>query len=134
MKKKLKMLALTNIPQKGVEADGYVGTFEVGTYTITAATPNKDNLSVAVSGTTTYNGTNTQPTVVVTDKLTNTVIPSSLYTVAVSSSTPGTYTKDDITVTMNTDNGKTGSELITNNFTGSVPKECNTGSYVINAL
>ena len=119
---------------EGVEADGYVGTFEVGTYTITAATPNKDNLSVAVSGTTTYNGTNTQPTVVVTDKLTNTVIPSSLYTVAVSSSTPGTYTKDDITVTMNTDNGKTGSELITNNFTGSVPKECNTGSYVINAL
>ena len=119
---------------EGVEADGYVGTFEVGTYTITAATPNKDNLSVAVSGTTTYNGANTQPTVVVTDKLTNTVIPSSLYTVAVSSPTPGTYTKDDITVTMNTDNGKTGSELITNNFTGSVPKECNTGSYVINAL
>ena len=31
---------------------------------------NKDNLSVVVSGTTTYNGTeNTVPTVVVTDKL-----------------------------------------------------------------
>ena len=121
---------------EGVEASGYAGTIAGGTYTINTINPTKDSVSVAISGTATYNGDKTQPTVVVTDKLTNTVIPSSLYTVTVTDKTSGTYDKNNITVTMKANNGKEGTELVKNNFTANekIPKDCFTGNFVVSAL
>ena len=116
---------------EGVEENGYTGTRTVDTseYTITPATPNKDNLSVAISGDATYNG-NTKPTVVVTDKLSGAVIPASLYDVTVTSGTVGSYTKDNVTVTLKANAGN-----VVNNFAaGVVPKECISGSYTVSAL
>ena len=116
---------------EGVEENGYTGTRIIATseYTIVPATPNKDNLSVAISGDTTYNG-NTKPTVVVTDKLSGAVIPASLYDVTVKSGTVGSYTKDNVTVTLK---DKAGNAV--NNFTvGDVPAECVSGSYTVSAL
>ena len=121
---------------EGVEANGYTGTIAGGTYTINTIKPTKDSVSVAISGTATYNGDKTQPTVVVTDKLTNTVIPSSLYTVTVTDKTSGTYDKNNITVTMKADNEKEGTENVKNNFKAgeTVPKDCFTGNFVVTAL
>ena len=116
---------------EGVEENGYTGTRTVDTseYTITPATPNKDNLSVAISGNATYNG-NTKPTVVVTDKLSGAVIPASLYDVTVTSGTVGSYTKDNVKVTLKANAGN-----VVNNFAaGVVPKECISGSYTVSAL
>ena len=116
---------------EGVEENGYTGTRTVDTseYTITPATPNKDNLSVAISGDATYNG-NTKPTVVVTDKLSGAVIPASLYDVTVASGTVGSYTKDNVTVTLKANAGN-----VVNNFAaGVVPAECVSGSYTVSAL
>ena len=116
---------------EGVEENGYTGTRTVATseYRITPATPNKDNLSVAISGNATYNG-NTKPTVVVTDKLSGAVIPASLYDVAVTSGAVGSYTKDNVTVTLKANAGN-----VVNNFAaGVVPAECVSGSYTVSAL
>ena len=116
---------------EGVEENGYTGTRTVDTseYTITPATPNKDNLSVAISGNATYNG-DTKPTVVVTDKLSGAVIPASLYDVTVTSGTVGSYTKDNVKVTLKANAGN-----VVNNFAaGVVPKECISGSYTVSAL
>ena len=116
---------------EGVEENGYTGTRTVATseYTITPATPNKDNLSVAISGNATYNG-DTKPTVVVTDKLSGAVIPASLYDVTVASGTVGSYTKDNVTVTLKANAGN-----VVNNFVaGVVPAECVSGSYTVSAL
>ena len=121
---------------EGVEANGYTGTIAGGTYKINTIAPKKDNVSVVISGTATYNGDKTQPTVVVTDKLTNTVIPSSLYTVSVKNKEPGTYDKTKITVTMEADNKKEGTEKVKNNFTAKskIPEECITGNFTVSAL
>ena len=120
---------------EGVEASGYTGTIGGLSYKIKTIKPTKDNVSVVVSGTATYNDGKTEPTVVVTDKLTNTVIPSSLYTVSVANKKPGTYDKQYITVTMKPNNGKSGKEEIKNNFsTGDIDKECFTGNFVVSAL
>ena len=120
---------------EGVEASGYTGTIGGQSYKINTITPTKDNVSVVISGTATCNGSKTEPTVVVTDKLTNTVIPSSLYTVSVTDTKPGTYDKNNITVTMKANNGKSGKEEIKNNFSvGAIDKECFTGNFVVSAL
>ena len=55
-------------------------------------------MSVVISGSTTYNGTNTKPTVVVTDLLSGDVLPAELYTVSVSNSAAGTYNKSNVTI------------------------------------
>ena len=120
---------------EGVEASGYTGTIGGQSYKINTIKPTKDNVSVVISGTATCNGSKTEPTVVVTDKLTNTVIPSSLYTVSVTDTKPGTYDKNNITVTMKANNGKSGKEEIKNNFSvGAIDKECFTGNFVVSAL
>ena len=120
---------------EGVEASGYTGTIGGQSYKINTIKPTKDNVSVVISGTATCNGSKTEPTVVVTDKLTNTVIPSSLYTVSVTDPKPGTYDKQNITVTMKANNGKSGKEEIKNNFSvGAIDKECFTGNFVVSAL
>ena len=120
---------------EGVEASGYTGTIGGQSYKINTIKPTKDNVSVVISGTATCNGSKTEPTVVVTDKLTNTVIPSSLYTVSVTDTKPGTYDKQNITVTMKANNGKSGKEEIKNNFSvGAIDKECFTGNFVVSAL
>ena len=92
---------------EGVEADGFVGTTHDDatdkTFTINPVTPSEENLSVVISGNATYNGKNAQPKVVLTDKLTNTVIPEELYTVKVNddATAVGSYTKDNLTITLN---------------------------------
>ena len=135
--KEAKNVGTYNYSVEGVEADGYVGTFNVSTpYIIAPVSPTKDNLSVVVSGNATYNGSKTQPTVVVTDKLTNTVIPSELYSVSVTSTNAGTYTKDDVTVTLNATATTSDNKTLTNNFvSGNVTdKDCYSGSYTVSAL
>ena len=121
---------------EGVEASGYTGTIGNQTYKINTIKPAKDNVSVVISGTATYTDGKIEPTVVVTDKLTNTVIPSSLYTVKVKNAAPGTYDKTNIIVTMKADNEKTGKEQIKNNFTAKevIPADCFTGNFVVSAL
>ena len=124
---------------EGVEAEGYTGEAASNSkFEITPVTANKDNLSVTISGDATYNGSSTAPTVVVTDKLTNTVIPEELYTVTVNNNKTGvgSYTKDDITVTLK-DKAKIGTdtEETLNNFAaGNVDSECISGEYKVNAL
>lgn len=90
---------------EGVEEDGFVGNTHSDsdhTFTIKPVAPTEENLSVVISGDATYNGTNAQPKVVLTDKLSNTVIPEDLYTVAVKSgkTSVGSYTKDNLTITL----------------------------------
>ncbi len=125
---------------EGVEADGYTGTLTSDTYkyTITPApildADGNPNVSVVVSGSTTYNGTATQPKVVVTDKLANVEISSDLYTVA-GATAVGDYNEKNVTVTFKADNGKSEPELVKNNFaTGVVDTKCNSGSYKVEAL
>ena len=116
---------------EGIEENGYTGTKTVKTseYRIDPATPTKDNLSVVISGTTTYNGI-TKPTVVVTDKLTGEVIPASLYDVTVDKSAVGNYDKNNVTVTLKANAGN-----VVNNFVaGAVPADCISGSYTVSAL
>ena len=124
---------------EGVEENGYVGTISGGEYEITPVTPNKDNLSIAVSGNATFNGTKTQPTVVVTDKLTNTVIPSDLYEVSVSNTAAGTYTKDTkdyVTVKLLSTFTTADKKKLTNNFAAGeiTDRELYSGSYTVSAL
>nr|WP_303243390.1 hypothetical protein [uncultured Blautia sp.] len=127
---------------EGVEADGFVGNTHNkatdGTFTINPVDPTDSNLSVVISGTATYNGTNAKPTVVLTDKLTNTVIPEELYTVAVKSgkTAVGSYTKDDLTITLK-EKAKVGTDTkeTKNNFTkGKDVASLATGEYKISAL
>ncbi len=127
---------------EGVEADGFVGNThdkaKDGTFTINPVDPTDSNLSVAISGTATYNGTNAKPTVVLTDKLTNTVIPEELYTVAVKSgkTAVGSYTKDDLTITLK-EKAKVGTDTkeTKNNFTKDKDvASLATGEYKISAL
>ena len=67
---------------EGVAEKGYTGsTGYTGTFTIDHKTPDEKSLSVVLSGTAVYNGTNTLPTVTVTDKTTGETLPSSMYTV-----------------------------------------------------
>ena len=118
---------------EGNDEEGFTGTLTNNDafykYRIDPATPNKDNLSVAISGNATYNG-DTKPTVVVTDKLSGAVIPASLYDVAVTSGAVGSYTKDNVTVTLKANAGN-----VVNNFVaGVVPAECVSGSYTVSAL
>ena len=118
---------------EGNDEEGFTGTLTNNDvfykYRIDPATPNKDNLSVAISGDATYNG-DTKPTVVVRDKLSGAVIPASLYDVAVTSGTVGSYTKDNVTVTLKAKAGN-----VVNNFAaGVVDKECISGSYTVSAL
>ena len=127
---------------EGVEADGFVGNTHDkatdGTFTINPVDPTDSNLSVVISGTATYNGTNAKPTVVLTDKLTNTVIPEELYTVAVKSgkTAVGSYTKDDLTITLK-EKAKVGTDTkeTKNNFTKDKDvASLATGEYKISAL
>ena len=129
---------------EGVAEKGYTGTSQYSAnFPINRVTANKDNLSVVVSGTTTYNGLKTVPTVVVTDKLSGTVIPSELYTVSVVTDTDasgnnhvnkGDYKAEKVTVTMN-EHATVGTVDTYNNFTqGNVASECVTGSFKIEAL
>ena len=127
---------------EGVEADGFVGNTHNkatdGTFTIDPVDPTDSNLSVVISGTATYNGTNAKPTVVLTDKLTNTVIPEELYTVAVKSgkTAVGSYTKDDLTITLK-EKAKVGTDTkeTKNNFTKDKDvASLATGEYKISAL
>ena len=127
---------------EGVEADGFVGNThdkaKDGTFTINPVNPTDSNLSVVISGTATYNGTNAKPTVVLTDKLTNTVIPEELYTVAVKSgkTAVGSYTKDDLTITLK-EKAKVGTDTkeTKNNFTKDKDVAfLATGEYKISAL
>ena len=127
---------------EGVEADGFVGNThdkaKDGTFTINPVDPTDSNLSVVISGTATYNGTNAKPTVVLTDKLTNTVIPEELYTVAVKSgkTAVGSYTKDDLTITLK-EKAKVGTDTkeTKNNFTKDKDvASLATGEYKISAL
>ena len=122
---------------EGVEEKGYVGTSKyTGKFVIGRISANKDNLSVVLSGEATYNGKNTKPTVVVTDKLSGATIPSELYEVKLDSHNIGEYTSDKATITMN-ESANVGSdtELTYNNFKAEdVAKECVTGSFKINAL
>ena len=139
--KEAKNVGEYNFSVEGVEADGYTGTLTSDTckYTITPApvidpTTGEPNVSVVVSGSTTYNGTATQPKVVVMDKLANVEIPSELYTVSGATKVDD-YAAKDVTVTFKADNEKTGNELIKNNFTsGAVDVKCNSGSYKVEAL
>ena len=121
---------------EGVDASGYAGTIKGGEYTIKPATPNKNNLSVVISGNATYNDSKTQPTVVVTDKLTNTVIPSDLYEVSISSTKAGTYTKDDVTVKLKATATTSDKKTLTNNFAeGNITdRDCYSGSYTVSVL
>ncbi|WP_448782483.1 hypothetical protein [Blautia sp.] len=129
---------------EGVAEKGYTGsTGYTGTFTIDHKTPDEKSLSVVLSGTAVYNGTNTLPTVTVTDKTTGETLPSSMYTVKWNTgSTPaaGTkeYTSADVTITMmpdnNPDNDKEASEVVKYNFSGNVPSACVTGSFKISAL
>ena len=77
----------------GVESAGYTGTIDGKTFEIKPATPTAENLSVNVSGTTTY-GTDIKSLVTIKDKYTGDVIPSYLYNVNVKSGkdVPGSYT------------------------------------------
>ena len=126
---------------EGVEADGFVGTThdeaKDKTFKITPVTPTEKNLSVVISGDATYNDTNAKPKVVITDKLTNTVIPEELYTVTVK---PGktdvdSYTKADLTITLN-EKAKIGTDTkdTYNNFANVDVTDLATGDYKINAL
>ena len=125
---------------EGVAEKGYTGsTAYTGEFTIDHKTPDAASLSAVLSGTAVYNGTKTQPTVTVTDKTTGETLPSSMYTVAWKSGvTPaaGTkdYTADNVTITMNADNNKTGADKVEYNFSGAVPEACVTGSFKIGAL
>ena len=130
---------------EGVEADGYVGTIKNNSfeYTINSApvidpTTNEPNISIQVSGTASYNGQESKPTVVVTDKFTNTVISPELYDVS-GEINVGDHKK--VTVTLKANNNKTGNDLLTNNFEARVinpsnanDKKCYSGSYKIEAL
>ena len=127
---------------EGKEADGYVGTIKNSTYKykITPApvlnTNGEPNISIQISGVASYNGQASKPTVVVTDNFTNTVISSELYDVA-GETAVGDH--KNVTVTLKENNGKTGTDLLTNNFAaGPVdPKtnaKCYSGSYKVEAL
>ena len=122
---------------EGVAEKGYTGTSAYdGKFNINTVAAKKDNLSVVVSGTITYNGTNTLPTVVVTDKLSGAVIPSELYKVSVDSNEQkvGTVEASKVTVQMY-DKATVGTVETYNNFaTGNVASECVTGSFKIEAL
>ena len=129
---------------EGIKDKGYTGTSKYdGTFTIGRLDANKDNLSVVVSGTTTYNGTeNTVPTVVVTDKLSKKVIPSELYTVTVDTDKnktdnqvdKGDYKAENITVTMKESATINGVETYNNFKAVAVNPECVTGTFSIAAL
>ena len=128
---------------EGIEDKGYTGTSKYdGTFTIGRVDANKDNLSVAVSGTTTYNGENTVPTVVVTDKLSKKVIPSELYTVTVDTdknktgnqADKGDYKAETITVTMKESATINGVETYNNFKAVVVNPECVTGTFSIATL
>ena len=134
-----------NFSVEGVEADGYIGTiseYKEGTtakkfaYDITPVAPTTNNISVTVSGSTTYNGGKAIPTVVVTDKLTNTVIPSYLYTVDATDSDVKEYDKTNLKITLNKTSGdyKVDGKVVKNNFEGQVPEACISGSYKVEAL
>ena len=133
---------------EGVAADGFVGTTHDDatdkTFTINPVTPSEENLSVVISGNATYNGKNAQPKVVLTDKLTNTVIPEELYTVKVNddATAVGSYTKDNLTITLNKEAViGTDTKATKNNFSGVDAKNniinvatFATGDYKIDAL
>ena len=125
---------------EGVSEKGYTGSTQyTGVFKIGHKTPDAASLSAVLSGTAVYNGTNTQPTVTVTDKTTGETLPSSMYTVAWKAKPEaGTkdYTAADVTITMKADNGKpSGSpERVEYNFNGDIPEECITGSFKISAL
>ena len=128
--------AVEGIAEKGYTGStGYTGTFEVE-----PATPNKDSLSVELSGTAVYNGSKTVPTIKVTDKVTGETLPSSMYNVTWKAGhTPeaGTkeYTADDVTIRLNSDNQETGDAKVDNNFDNVVvPDVCISGSFKISAL
>ena len=132
-----------NFAVEGVAEKGYTGTSTYhGKFAINTVTAKKDNLSVVVSGTTTYNSLKTVPTVVVTDKLSGAVIPSELYTVSVDTDTTkadsqvdkGDYKAENVTITMK-EHATVGTVDTYNNFaSGVVAPECVTGSFKIEAL
>ena len=134
---------------EGVEADGFVGTTNNDNnpeFKINPVKPSDENLSVVISGNATYNGKNAKPKVVLTDKLTNKVIPEELYTVKVKDDKTkvGSYTKEDLTITLKEkEKIGTATEFTNNNFgeiENGVYKNTTdvaplaTGEYKINAL
>ena len=125
---------------EGIAEKGYTGsTAYTGDFTINHETPDAESLSAVLSGTAVYNGTNTQPTVTVTDKTTGETLPSSMYKVTwkpgvILAAGTKDYTAADVKITMKPDNGKLGDEKVNYNFSGVVPDDCVTGSFKIAAL
>ena len=106
---------------------------------IEAAEASEKNLSVSVSGKATYNGTTkNKPTVTVTNKLTGEVLDSKLYDVTLSDKVAGTYTKDDVTVKLNSSYTKEDGTVVYNNFKNNsedkIPAACISGTFEIEAL
>ena len=124
---------------EGVKESGFTGVIDVPEWhlNITPATPTTSNLSVVISGDATYNGENAQPTVVITDKYTNKVLPKELYTVKVNSGKTGvgSYTKEDLTITLK-DKAKVGTDTkdTYNNFNNVEVTSLATGEYDITTL
>ena len=100
----------------GVESEGYTGkTTENGKFEITPAKPDATNLAVTVSGTVAYNG-DVKSLVKVTDKYTGEVLPSDLYTVAVSKTDAGKYDKSNITSVKLVNKATINNKTVNNNF------------------
>ena len=118
----------------GVEAEGYTGTIEGKTFEITPAVPTTDNLSVTVSGSVAY-GKDIKSLVTITDKYTNEVIPSELYTVTTDKTDAGEYTYADIkSIKLNAD-ATINKKTVKNNFKDvEVTSLLVEGSYTISAF
>ena len=100
----------------GVESEGYTGkTTKSGKFEITPATPDATNLAVTVSGTVAYNG-DVKSLVKITDKYTGEVLPSDLYTVAVSKTDAGKYDKSNITSVKLVNKATINNKTVNNNF------------------
>ena len=119
---------------EGDTATGFTGKIPVSkSFKINKVDPSSKNMSVVISGSTTYNGANTKPTVVVTDLLSGDVLPAELYKVKVSNTAAGTYNKSNVTITLNA-SAKIGDKTVTNNFNAGDVQNLATGSYTVSAL
>ena len=119
----------------GVESAGYTGTIDGKTFKIKPATPTAENLSVNVSGTTTY-GTDIKSLVTIKDKYTGDVIPSYLYNVKVKSGkdVPGSYTASDIdSITLKASEA-VGGKTVYNNFDNKDVTNLLSGDYAVTAF
>ena len=125
---------------EGVTDSGFTGVIDIPDWRlqILPAIPTSDNLSVVISGDATYNGKNVQPTVVITDKLTNKVLPKELYTVSVRDggvANVGTYNKENLSIVLE-QRAKVGTatEYTYNNFSSVDVADLATGEFNITKL